>query len=117
MKPMTELSPYRSTANHLTRNKRVPGTELIFMGTLDHPRVGRPLNIFTSCEDFGVMTANDGMVRLGNANGWNGYDGLKLGKEYGYEDRVFDTWKDGSGLDKWVVMPRVILAGKNYPRE
>src|SRR5665213_1885605 len=54
----------------LENNRTVPGTDLIYMGTLEHPRVGRPLNIFSSGKDCGVMTAGEGMVGVGNANRW-----------------------------------------------
>jgi hypothetical protein len=99
----------------LERNRKVPGTQLIYMGVLDHPRVGRPINLFTSQKDFGVMTANQAMERVGSAKSWEGHDGLPLGKGYGYEDRVLEAWKDGRGMDQWVVMPMVVLTGKDYP--
>jgi hypothetical protein len=101
----------------LERNRKVPGTQLIYMGMLSDPRVGRPLNMFTSQKDFGVMTANQAMERVGSAKSWEGHDGLQLGKDYGYENRVFQGWKDGHGMDQWVVMPMVVLSGKDYPGE
>lgn len=104
---------FQAAAGVLERNKIVPGTKLIYLGTLEHPRVGRTLNIFTSRKDFGVMTANDAMVRLGWVKNWEGHDGLDVGKDHGYEGRVFEAWKDGSGLDKWVVMPMVVLEGRD----
>src|SRR5665213_1723284 len=47
----SHLENLKVSGNELTRNRIVPGTELIYMGTLDHPRVGRPLDIFTSSKD------------------------------------------------------------------
>ena len=90
---------------------------LLYMGRLDHPRVGRPLNIFTAPEDLGVMTINQGMTKIGTLKNFHGFDGLNLGRGYGYERKVFDAWKDGSGLNKWVMMPLVVLNGSNYPGE
>jgi hypothetical protein len=87
------------------------------MGTLNHRLIGRPLNILTSPEDLGVMTINKGMTETGSLKGWHGFDGLKLGNDYGYEGQLFDAWKDGDGINKWVVMPMVVLSGKDYPGE
>lgn len=73
-----------------------------------------PLNVFTTPEDLGTVTINEGMTRVGAIRNWHGFDGLDLGC-YAYESKLFNAWKDSSGLNKWVMMPMAVLNGEAYP--
>lgn len=114
-------------AVHLRRAHKFPGSDLIFMDTLNHPAVGRPLDIFTSPNDLPTqgysnwpyrdqrcgMVIQNAMRGLSRIRNWHGFNGLNLGDGLDYQTKLFEAWKNGSGLNKWVVMPLVVLAGKD----
>ena len=96
------------------RNRRVPGTELIYMGTLEHQQVGRRLDIFTSPDDLGVLGIGEAIRNTGQLIGWHGFNGLRPSPS-AYEHGVFSAWKEGCGLKQWVLMPLIVLYGIDYP--
>lgn len=97
----------------LRKGYKPEGMDIIYLGELNHKRIGHPLNIFVAPEnhEFGYTTKI--MQSTGKIKNLHGFDGLDLGPFAGYEDRLFRTWQDGTGLNKWVVMPLVVLAGKD----
>lgn len=93
---------------------RVPGEDIIYMGVLEDPRIGRPLGIYTMPQNLGMMTPSEAIGEripsLTTLDGY-GFSGLNFRWSRNNESMVLERWRDGSGLDQWVAMPYVVLSG------